>query len=457
MSVADSSHNRGQLGRLPTGTRPVYWLCAAVVLAFLLAGAIALAATFTPDITAQLGYSDNIRFQSNARSDAFLRLEPGFKLEAGRPSRRFMAKGRLRYTEYLEHSELTQFEGGDLDLAYHHEFSQRWDLLLRNTLTSSYDEPILSDRDQRVVQLRGDQGRRDSNVTYIRSEYRWGPEDYFYGGYRYDITRNTSDSAEDSQHHQVEAGFGSRLGPDWRTELSGYSRYNDYEKSADTQRSEITATLYRLMGPTRSAYLRAVFMDLQGEGGGAQERDNRSYRTYTFSLGYDHEVSKIFKWGVSLGFSSVEGESQANAAAGNDYPTVSAYLSWLGEVWQLTFFADSSLGEYDLYGDNSGLSFTRRVGVNYLHHLGRHWTLETQAIWITDSYKQDPFLTGTDPQYRGDVTSYLLHARLTWQVARHAYLGLDYRYQERDDEDDQYDRRENRIFSFLTYEWPYRW
>lgn len=435
----------------------------------------AAGATFTPSINAQLGYTDNVRFQDPPCGDAYVTVSPGFKLETGRPSRRLLAQGKLDYSEYYRLSEYSRIEGGFFNLGYLHQFSPKTQIQLRNDFSSTYDAPVedlvatygapqglpdeitlpTKDTPRELERIRTKGGRRDQNTTSVQGQHRFGRQDLIFAGYSYTRTRNTDDDAEGSDTHRVKGGLTKRLGPLWRAEMNGSGETTDYERSATVDRYRATASLVRMLGPKKEAMVSLGYDDVRSNDTDPDKRQARSYKIYSASLGYTHHVSPTLSWGASGGWSSVDGEKQGNLAAGDNYPTFYGWLTYKARRWSGYFYAQHSLGEYDVYGDNSGLTLTSRIGGRLTYQLARHWTLNLNAAYVRNNYKQDPTLAGTDQS--GDVDSILAGLSLSWHMARHVWLSLDYRFIDNDGEYDIDDRRQNKVVLMLSVDHPYRW
>ena len=133
-------------------------------LAFCLAAPVARADTFTPSLTTSMGYTDNVRFRTNAVADGFVSVKPGFTLDYGKPNRKLTASGYASYSQYISNPELSQLENAALDANYFHAFSRRTNLTVGNRGSATYDAPVFDDQGG-LVRIRTDGGRRDQNKT----------------------------------------------------------------------------------------------------------------------------------------------------------------------------------------------------------------------------------------------------------------------------------------------------
>jgi outer membrane protein assembly factor BamA len=430
----------------------VGWWCLLLLVAALPAGAF----TFTPYVDLRLGYDDNVRLKQQARGDAFVSLKPGLRLSWGRPSQQLNASASLEYTEYYRLSEYTGLQGGQVEVSYRRQFSPRWRVYAWERFSSSFDQEDV-DEQGRLIRVRGDTGRRDRNTVGVRLRHDYGRARLVSLSYTHNYSSSTVESVEEVTVHQLDARWVHALGPDWQVSAEGFFYRDDYQKSPDLNRYGGEVSLARMFGPTRQALLTLGYQGTQADTDDPVVRQARDYEIYSASLGYSHKMSPTWGWRVAAGWSQVSGDSRGNQAAGQGYPTFQASLDFSGQRWEVSLYAKSDLGEYDLLGENSGLTLSHSVGARLNYELARHWSLALNAGWTRDNYKQAPTLAGTDENLQGDIDSYSLGGRLSWQVTRRAALSLDYRYLCRDAENDDDDRTQNRVLLILTVDKPYRW
>ena len=414
----------------------------------------AAAYTFTPGVTVRLGFDDNVRLTRNPRSDFFTKISPGFRFQGGEPAHLFELNAQIDYAHYYRLSEESRWEGGTLNLRYHYEPSQNWRWDFSNNLRSTYDAAEIDEQGD-LIRVRERTGRLDRNATRVAVEHDFGQGRRVGGSYTLAINRRSDEELEDSIVHHGQLVGAYRFNPDWRTELETNYYIDDYEKSVDQHRLQILGTLARMMGPSREALLILGYQQLRAVSDDPELIKARDYDIYSASLGYSHSVSPTLNWQLNLGWSWVSGDNRSNEAAGSTYPTCSLRIDWLGQRWRFTLDASTDLGEYDLLGENTGLTFSQRISTTYKYDLAQRWTLSLRAEFVRDNYKQDPLLAQTER--RGDVDSLLLGAVLDWRVTRHVTLGLDYRYLNRNSEDDADDRSQNQIMLVLKAEKPSRW
>lgn len=433
-------------------------LFALLLAAFLLAGPHCLPAwaafRFTPFVRVESGFDDNVRLTQEARSDFYVTANPGFSLDWREPTSQLRLAGDLRYSEYYRLSEYTQVDGGNASLVWDYMPSPRWKFQLYDKFSSTYDSPEV-DEQGRLVLVRGDSGRRDSNTAGAQVRHNFSPDDYVAAEMRTSQTSYTEEGVEDSRNHYFKFSGAHRLNVDWRADAAGFWSHSDYERSDDTNYLGGSASLVRALGPTMEAMLTLGYTEVKTITDDPFIRQSRDYKTYRAGLGFAHKVSPAFRWDAAAGWAYVDADREANQAAGDTQPVFSASASWSGQRWQLNANVFSSLGEQEVVGENLGLTLSHGMGVNYSYELSKHWKLSVNAAYVFNDYKQNTLRTGL--QSGGDVESIMAGMALSWQFARRASLILDYRYLSRDSEDDRDDREQNRIFLTLVYEHPYRW
>lgn len=415
---------------------------------------LAWAYTFTPGISTKLGYDSNVRLTRNAREDGFLKIAPFFSFQAGRPARLFEASGDIEFTQYFTLSEETGIDAGSINLAYHHEASPNWKWDIQNSFSSSFNAAEISEQGA-LVRIRERSGRLDRNLTRMQVEHAYGPMNILTAGYEHAINLRNDDSVGDSVIHHGQLKWKHLLNPDWRTEFEAHYFLDDYESIPDQNRGKVQAGLAYMIGPTREALLVLGFQEAAVISEDPVLTESRDYQTYSASLGYQHAVSPTFDWSLMLGVSRAGGDSRTNEAAGEAFPTGSLEGAWRGKTWEFNLYAGADLGEYELLGENTGLTYSQRVGARYRHNFTKLLSLSLRADYVRDNYQQDPLLTETTAL--GDVDNILLGAVIDYRITRYIKVGLDYRFLDRNSVDDNDDRNQNQIMLILTAKNPYRW
>lgn len=446
-----------------TGALPVsngYWACLlglALLLALggnLAATATALADTITPKIRLSTGYDDNIRLTPEKKKDFFFTVAPGLEIETGPPSNRFFFNGEIEYSYYLEYDEYTGFDGASALFGWTYQPSQTTTFEFRNYFSSSYD-PVTVNSAGATTRAEIVRGRHDSNTASVRLNHNFGPRSRVYGGYAYTYNYYEDEEFEGGQRHDVNAGLAVRLGASLLGEVSANATRDDFDNSDDIDRVTGEVKTSYLVDPTQEAYVAFTYTTVISHADSPVVRDAREYQVYGVRIGYLQQVSPIFHWEGSIGYSRVEGDPTTNEMAGSGYPTGSLKASYTGQRFSLSGYAEVYLGEYGFLGDNTGLTITQRFGFAGKVELARHWDFTFGADFIRDRSQQDPEATETTGL--GDVDTIVLRAGLGWRVTENSRFALDYRYLRRDAEFDDNDRTQNRVLLSFISKWPNRW
>lgn len=412
------------------------------------------AATFTPGVSTGFGYDDNVNLTNKPQSDFFWLARPTATLEAGRPENRFTARGSAQYEVYQRLSDNTRLREANLGLGYHLATSPNFSADIGNMTTSSYDAVEQSEAGE-LTRLRTGGGRRDRNVTALKTTYAVGPQTQVNAGYTLGVNQGTDEGSEDSVYHRADLGGSYRFGPDWRGEIRLQGDHDDFQRSGDVNKGNAEVRMVRMMGPLREAWVGLSAGAVRSTSDVPAQRDARDYDVNTARLGYKAEVSPELGLDVSAGVSQVKADERYNTAAGKVYPAGNVGLTYRQPRWQLRGYAEYKLAEYDTLGENSGLTVTNRVGASWLWHMAQHWQLSAQADYVHDDFKQTPTFAAVTGV--GDVDSVRLGGALAYQLARDWKLSLDYRYLNRDAEIDLDDRSQNRVLMLLSADWPQRW
>lgn len=430
-------------------------VCAALLLvAFWAPASTAPAFTFTPGVTVKLGYDDNVRLRKNPRADWFTTISPNFSIRSGQAGKVLDIQANIDYTQYYRLNEETGLDGGQFNLGFSWEPSPQWRWDFSNRFSSTYDAPEYDERGA-VVRIRETGTRQDRNVTRVGFTHEYGEERTIGAAYSLGYNSNTDETQEKSMVHRVKVTAKHRFNPDWRGEMDLGFFHDDYEKSADNNQYRASALMAYLIGPSKEVLLSLNFQEVKADSDDPSVRQARDYQTLNASLGFAHEYSPTFKWEANLGWSRTEGDQRSNQAAGKGFPTGRLRINYTAQRWNLMLYTQADLGEYDVLGENAGLTYSQRAGGSFNYDIAPLWSLSLQADYIRDNYKQD-FLSA-DTTERGDVDSIILGAVLNWRLSRDISLGLDYRYLNRDSTKDNDDREQNRVMLILTAKTPRRW
>lgn len=414
----------------------------------------AAANTVTPKIRVSVGYDDNIRLTGDRKKDFYLTVAPGLEIETGPPSNRFFFSGEIEYSYYLEQNEYTGFDGANALVGWTYQPSKTTTIELRNQFSSSFD-PVVTDSTGATTKAEVVRGRRDRNTASIRLSHRFGPRSQIYGGYAYTYNNYQDDEFEGGQRHDVNAGLVVRMGPSLLGEVSANASRDDFERSDDIDRVTGEVKTSYLVDQTQEAYLAFSYTTVISHAEDEAVRRAREYQVYGVRIGYVQRLTPTFKWEGSIGYSRVNGDPTTNEMAGSGYPTANFKATYTGQRFTISGYAEIYLGEYGFLGDNTGLTVTQRFGFAGVVALARHWDFNFGFDFIRDRSQQNPEATETTGM--GDVDTIVVRAGLAWQVTEHSRFALDYRYLNRDAENDDSDLSQNRVLLSYIGKWPNRW
>lgn len=440
------------------GTVPRCLLLVALLLAATLAGAVpeAWAGTmFKPTLSAGAGYDSNVRLTREPVGDFFFTERAAATLESGPTTNLLRMRGFVEARQYLRRTDLTR----DIDTAslmgeWNYSPTPRWRFSLSDSFTSTYDPVQLSETGE-LLRVRNDSGRQDSNNLALRVTHQYSERNSVYALTSHQYNQGNTDDIEKSQYLRGEVGATHAFAPNWRVDASTYWARDDFENTPDTDRQYADVRLVHMVSKKEEYFARGSTTFVRSLSEDQLVRDARDYEIYTFQLGYRNAFTQSFTLDAAGGWSTVEGDPTYNSAAGKGFPAVDITLSYREAAWTLTGYAHATLNEYNAEGQNSGLTDSRRVGLNFEYKLTQLLTFSAFADIVHDDFKQDSQAAQTTQQ--GNVESYRFGGTLSYRFTRDVYMSLDYRYLERNAEVDTDDREQNLITLTINSEWPRRW
>ena len=332
--------------------------------------------------------------------------------------------------------------------------SPRWQFLISDTYTSSFDKPELSDTGE-LVTVRDNTGRIDRNTFTLKVLHKYSTTGSFDVLYTNTYTKGENEDQETTNFNQLGVNWTHRLTYQWELAAGVSGTLTTYNISPDEKRGRAYTRLTRLVGPNMRTYGQISYAINRATTNDETVGDSRNYETISFDVGISQNVSPRLSWQLGAGWSNVNGNSNYNNAANKGFPLFNASVTYRGPKWNLTGYAIADLGQFDYLGDNSGLTVSHRAGLTYSYRFTRFQTLGLTAEYVRNDYQESPLQNVNTQQ--GQVDSYRLLARYTWQVHRHWRLSLEYSYLNRDAEVDDDDRSQNQVMLILYTDYPFRW
>ncbi len=414
-----------------------------------------VAAIITPGVTTGVGYDDNVRLRKTPQSDFFAFITPRLDITAGPPDNELQANFGLSYSHYLKLTEYTRIESGYARLQYHHEFSKVTWFEVFDNYSTTYDPVEVTDTGG-LIRVTDTEIRRTINTIGTRFQHNYDPFSHIMGEYFFLYRNGSGDTDNEVYANQVQLGWLHALNPQHHLGLVFTGRHDDWETSPNITEEKADATYYWLPDRRKTFYATVGGKIVRADDDNAAVRTARDYDIITAGLGYSHRYSPRLEWNIGAGWSHVEGDAATNAAAGSGFPVFNASITYRGQVWEIEGHAKATLDEYDFVGDNTGLTRTQSVGGYWRWYMARHWTFLLYADYIRDDYQQDPTTSGTD-YTQGVIDTTRFGTRVDWRIVKDATISLDYRFLDRNAENDKDDRQQNRILLYLDYRWPNRW
>lgn len=414
-----------------------------------------VAAIITPGVTVGVGYDDNVRLRKEPQSDFFAFVRPELDIKAGPPDNELQANFGLTYSHYLDLTQYTRIESGHARLRYHHEFSKVTWFEVYNNFSTTYDPAEVTETGG-LIRVDDAETRRTINTVGVRAQHNYDPFSYVMGEY-YFLYRNGSEETDREVYtSRARLTWLDALTPNHHLGLIVSGRHDDWDTTPNISEAKADATYYWLPDRRKTFYATVGGKVVRADDDNEEVRTARDYDIITAGLGYSHRYSPRLEWNLAFGWSQVDGDSASNAAAGSGFPVFNFSLIYRGQLWELEGHAKATLDEYDFIGDNTGLTKTQSVGGYWRWNMARHWTFLLYADYIRDDYQQDPLEAETDYD-QGIVDTTRFGTRLSWHMLKDATLNLDYRFLDRNAENDDDDRQQNRVLLYLDYKWPKRW
>lgn len=411
---------------------------------------------FTPNVTAGVGYDDNVRQQKDRKGDAFVTARPGATLEAGKPTNQLTIAGSAEFNQYNRLHDYDGFQSGDLTARWRYLPSQVWAFELFDSYSSSYDLADLNDTGG-LNQVRQFSGRHDRNIVGTRLTHILGPGgSQITGGYSYSATRNENPDAEDSSEQKADLGLAWRFAPKYRFDLNLSGTYTDYARTPDVEQGTVDVRLARIFTPRDEIWLGVVTTTSHTLSDNSSISTSRDYKSYTARVGFKKSFSPSLDMDGWVGATYVDGDEATNQSAGQTSPTGQLALTYRQKIWLLRLTAMSSMDENQDPSRNTGLTNRKQVGLAYDITLTQRWRYNIGVDWGRDDYEQNSILAGAAAN-QGYAEYWRLYSTLSYQITKHWSVRLDYRYLTRYYENDADNIEQNRIVLLFDYQLPFRW
>jgi hypothetical protein len=393
----------------------------------------------TPGISVSETYDDNIDFTpTNEESDYITGLTPNinFDILTERTNLAFNYAPTFVFYKNNKQNNTTRHL---TSLTWGQELSRYLKFKLTDTYYQS-EEPI--EYSDLVL------GVRTSRQTYRRNEGQasigilFGPENTLNFGYSHRYLENEDPTIEDGKIQRPFASLGYwfnvKNGVQFKYEYLDANFSRDVGDEPDDYKGQAAGGryIYRF-SPHTKAYLGYDFTT----------RDftiAEDFDVHEVSVGFDHAFSPDLDVSLAVGYFLQDSVVSPDESG---YP----YYALLTKRFERGTFTIGGTGGWDFYGDyidpqNRG--FTKYYSGNARFE---YEVAEPFSLYVGGFYRLDRDTSGREwDLWRGN-------AGISLSFLRYLALSLDYRHAQRDDDDDAFDYKNNRVMLRLTASKLYRW
>lgn len=412
--------------------------------------------SFTPRITVEEEYNDNILLErKNEKDDFITTVSPGFTVELrGQTAGASLDYGPA-YSFYADHD---QYDGWRhrLQLLIWNEISRTTRLDLTNYFLYAKDPQ--EDRDvltkEGDVIAEGDPTRRRTRDTYYRNtatarlSHQFGAEDSVYGQFLYSLHKNDDPANEDSQEFSPSAGLAYWFSQWTGIETGlGYTRGVYDENDLNFHQGYGRLRLNQRVSPRFGLFgeYKHILRDYD-ESGFAGRRD---YMVYAPSAGAFYDFDRSLRGSIGVGYYY----QQIEDADDEQGPFITADINklWDFQRWSIRARGSSGLDSQDFGAEKRG--FERYVQGELT---GRYDLTRQLFADAALRYRYADYVNSED-----DVVDHRYGAEvgLGYTVFRWMLLRVSYAFNKLDSQNSTDDYEENRVMLQITLqpEQPYRW
>jgi hypothetical protein len=297
--------------------------------------------------------------------------------------------------------------------------------------------------------VREDAGRRDANTVGGMVRYAYDLQSALQAEYSYTTAFYTEDDRLDTSNHHAKLQWEHRYNQDWRT-LAWAQGYHDiYEQRPSIYRLDVGLTVFRMMGPTTTAFLNLAYQEVRMAEKVPADFQSQEYRQYTVGLGVNQKLTPVFEWSAMLGWSKVADSELSELNNNQNQPVASFSVRYEGATWQAGAYASGNRGEYNVLNENRGPAYTYRAGAYYNQDLSRRARFSLTADWLRVDYQLPPAsrpFTGLS-----DENAVVLGATFAYETSRWSTLSLEYRYINQELEEENIRSQNRFLVRFIAY------
>lgn len=390
-------------------------------------------ATFTPRISVNEEYTDNVFFTNTNQKDDFITVvSPGCTLEASKSNMGVSFSYDAGFSFYSNHSgndalrhnaRLTGWT--DLSQITRLEFYDRYN---RTEETYTAAEEITADQDQTRRTGRQPYYTNDLGLNLIR---QIGRSSSLNLGYAYRILENQDPTLEDNVRHNSSIGFSHRFSPYLNIDLDFAYTKGEFDISDNFDNWEGSLRLNKRFTEHLGGFIQYAhtLMDFQGE--------SEDYQIYDPSIGINYTIMEETTFSLGVGYFVQDremSEDDATFSINGD----------IGKTWQLRRgsidFSVSSGYDYSYFGAEN-LGYHTYTG---LRGTGRYALNRSLNGNISASYRENDYSDLT-PSRKDKISRVSLGFNLRPPTVNWLSIGLDYSYRIHNSTLDANDFNENRV------------
>jgi hypothetical protein len=399
-------------------------------LIIVLSAAALAATTFTPRLTINEEYTDNVDLTpNNEQSEWITSISPGATLEfAGRTAGLSLAydPSYVMYNRFSENN--TWRHNGNVglwaDLTRRTHFEANNAFLYTEDPVTESDTTIRRGREQYLV-----------NTTSVGLTQQFGPENSIDLGYEYSFLDNESGLVEDTQRHEPSAVLTYWFIPNnWATQVGATYRKGLYEIAPDFDYWHADFRIIRRLTRHLDGYLRYGYSEMQYEGETENYLIHETGPGIHYAIGETTDISLEITYFVR-NFESKEDENKFIGIA-------SIAHTWVMPRSSINVTASSGYKPDTFGAENIGFSYYTEINSRVEYSFTRRLSGD-----IFGGYR---YVNNVDLEPERDDNTYNAGTGLSLNLLDWAILRVLYTYRTVESDSDKDEYTENRVMLSLT-------
>jgi len=403
---------------------------------------------FTPRVSAQETYSDNINLTENNKLDDYVTdVAVGGTLSIlGRTSGMDLSFA----PSYVWYQNNTSDDTWRLPATLNiwNDFSRRTrlefvDRFLR-TEDPAGDEPVINEEDGEVIAPGETTVRRGrdpywTNYASARINHNFGIDDTVYGQLLYSLRREDGSAPDDNDNDRYapSAGLTYWFGPQWGTTVDATYTRATFKNSDDYHDLSGIFQLMRRFSRTFELFGRYGYAYRDNDGDD-QEVDG-DYQIHAPSAGFTYNLAPDSRVSLGLGYYYQDFKDSDIDTQEGPFVNLDLYKLWTYQRWNARLLGQAGLDRNDFGNERLGFEWFAGIIGNATYNFTRYFSGN-----VTGRYRYSDFINDSREDNR-----YSVGAGLSWLPTRWMTLSLDYTFRALDSTTaENYD--ENRVWLRLT-------